>query len=284
MMAAKINGMIACTIMALHSYGYSCTNHMFLKDFNSVKTMGKDNYSLCDFWTSVITVPCGQTNAVYYAGTIDGSTILVHETSIGIRKWYLKNANVERSIIMPYTNDRCKWILLKDSGEDRFRHWDWKREIQDFIQKLPLKSALVKPISTFYRIDGALPEKGCIFVVGEFLVESTLCDTLRKGDKICTEQLYDGSEEDKLRILFRAMRDGKRIVGRRQQNTGLCFTYWDKGRIVHPKELPKETFFIIDNEIVTPFEFMWNNAYDGLVEFDEQFAQDAYIKRTMQKR
>ena len=283
-MAIKINGMIACTIMALHSYGFSCANNIFLEDFGSVKAMDKDNYSFCDFWTSVITVPCGQTNAVYYAGTIDGSTILVHETSIGTRKWYLKNANVEKSITMPYTNERCKWILLKDSEEDRFRHWDWKREIEDFIQKLPLRSALVKPISTFYRVDGTPSQKRCIFIVDEFLVESTLCDTLKKGDKICTEQLFDGSKEDEQRILLKAMCDGKRIVRRRLQNTGLCFMCWDKGEIVHSAELPKETFIIIDNEIVAPFEFMWNNAYDGLLEFDEQFAQNAYINRTMQKR
>ncbi len=242
--------------------------------------------SSSDFWSSVITEPSRQANAVYYAGSTNGNMILFHETSAGIRKWNLKNANIEKSITMPYTENRSKWILLKDSREERFHHWDWRKEIEVFIQNQPRKSALVKPISTFYKIGGELSEdEGCIFIVDEFSVESTLCDVLKKGDKICTAQLYDGSKEAMRCIRREARSCGNRIVGRKsRQDARLRFAYWDKGEFIRYNELPSESFFIIDNEIVAPFEFMWNNTYDGLLEFDEKFAQDAYIKRTQQKQ
>lgn len=245
----------------------------------------KKDYTISDFWSSVITEPCGQTNAVYYAGTTNGNTILFHETSAGIRKWNLKNANIEKSIIMPYTEDRNKWIVLKDSGEDRFRHWDWHKEIEGFIQRQSKNSALVKPLSTFYKIEGDLSaDYGWTTLVEVYSVEATLCDTLKKGDKICTTQLYDGSKDDRRRIRLLGRSCGQRIVGRKKLQGSMCFAYWDKGKFIKPEELPSESFFIIGNEIVAPFEFMWNNTYDGLLEFDEKFAQDAYIKRTQQKQ
>ena len=188
---------------------------------------------------------------------------------------------------MPYTEDRSKWIVLKDSGEERFRHWDWRKEIEDFIQNQPRKSALVKPISTFYRVGGELSEdEGCISMVDEFSVESTLCGVLKKGDKICTAQLYDGSKEAMRSIRREARHAGNRIVGRKsRQDAGLRFAYWDKGEFVRYNELPSESFFVIDNEIVAPFEFMWDGRYDGLLEFDEKIAQQAYLKRVeMEKK
>jgi hypothetical protein len=141
--------------------------------------------SYSDFWASIITVPNGQTNAVYYAGTIDGNSVLVHETIAGIRKWSLKNVNMSESIVMPYTQDRKKWVLLKDSAEGRIRHWDWHREIESFIQGQPQKSALLRPLAKFYIIEGDISENGEWITVAEvFSVEATLCDALKKGDKV----------------------------------------------------------------------------------------------------
>ena len=282
MTAGKVKQLAICVTIVILSCGCLGRKHT-LMDIAPDEGMRETDSSFSDFWSSVITEQGGQTNAVYYAGTTNGSTILFHETSVGIRKWNLKNANIEKSITMPYTEDRSKWIVLKDSGEERFRHWDWRKEIEDFIQNQPRKSALVKPISTFYRVGGELSEdEGCIFLVDEFSVESTLCGVLKKGDKICTGQLYDGSKEAMRSIRREARHAGNRIVGRKsRQDAGLRFAYWDKGEFVRYNELPSESFFVIDNEIVAPFEFMWNNTYDGLLEFDEKFTQDAYIKRTL---
>ena len=212
MTADKAKQLSICVTMVILSCGCLGRKHT-LMDISPDEGMRETNSS-SDFWDSVIAAPCGQTNAVYYAGTTNGSTILFHETSAGVRKWNLNNANIEKSITMPYTEDRSKWIVLKDSGEERFRHWDWRKEIEDFIQTQPRKSALVKPISTFYRIGGELSEdEGCIFIVDEFSVESTLCGVLKKGDKICTGQLYDGSKEAMRSILSEARHAGNRIVG-----------------------------------------------------------------------
>ena len=53
---------------------------------------------------------------------------------------------------------------------------------------------------------------------------------------------------------------------------------------INPKELPKETFFIIDNELVAPFEIIWNLTYDGLIHFDENVAVQAYKRRVERDR
>ena len=121
--------------------------------------------------------------------------------------------------------------------------------------------------------------------VDEFLVKATLCDLLKNGDKICTEQLYDGSNEEKQSIISKARLNMNPIVGRTPRDGGLCLASWDCGKFIQPEELPTETFFIIDNEIVAPFEFMWYGCYGGLLEFDEKIAQKAYVRRVdAQKR
>ena len=242
--------------------------------------------SIDNFWSSVISVPSGEVNAVYYAGSIDDKSILMHETSTGVHKWILKGANIESDVIMPYTADKSKWLLLKGTTNQSFRHWNWKKEIEDKIQNLTQNSALVKPLSTFYRVDGDLNGSNVwVIRVDEFLVEATLCDILKNGDKICAQQLYDGSKEEQQCIISEARHNGSHIVGRKSRDGGLLLAYWNHGKFIQPEELQAETFFIIDNEIVAPFEFMWDGCYDGLLEFDEEIAQKAYVRRVdAQKR
>lgn len=244
------------------------------------------NGSIDNFWSSVISVPSGDVNAVYYAGSIDDKSVFMHKTSTGMHKWILREANIESGVIMPYTSDKSKWLLLKGTTNQCFRHWNWKKEIEDKIQTLTMNSALVKPLSTFYRVDGELNGSNAWVVrVDEFLVKATLCDILKSGDKICTQQLYDGSKEEKECIISEARHNRNPIVRRKPRAGGLCLAYWNRGKFIHPKELPAETFFIIDNEIVAPFEFMWDGCYDGLLEFDEKIAQKAYVRRVdAQKR
>ena len=103
-----------------------------------------------NFTRSVLQVPSGETNAVYYAGSVDGNVILVHFASSKVNKWNVGRANINQSISMPYTEDRSKWILLKDTGDGCFRHWDWQKEIIDFIQKIPRNSAIVNGKRVFY--------------------------------------------------------------------------------------------------------------------------------------
>ena len=241
--------------------------------------------SVDNFWSSVISVPSGEVNAVYYAGSIDDKSILMHETSTEVHKWILRKANIESDVIMPYTADKSKWLLLKGTTNQCFRHWNWKKEIEDKIQNLTQNSALVKPLSTFYRVDGDLNGSNAwVIRVDEFLVEATLCDILKNGDKICTQQLYDGSKEEERQIVSAARHNKNSVVGRRQIDGGLYVAYWDKGGFIHTNEFSSETIFIIDNEIVAPFEFMWDGCYDGLLEFDEEIAQKAYVRRVYAKR
>ncbi len=241
--------------------------------------VGWENFIRC-----VLQAPSGQTNTVYYAGTTNGHVVLAHITSSGNHKWDVGGANIEQDIVMPYTEDKEKWILLKDSGEECLWHWDWHKEIEDFVQRQSEESALVMPCSTFYKVDGDLADdSACVLIVDVFSVEATLCDALKKGDKICTERLYDGSKENRKRIVSEVRSCGNQIVERPLQDRGLCFAYWDEGKFVIPKELASGRLFIIDNEIVAPFEVAWNLTYDGLIHFDENVAVQAYKRRVEQK-
>jgi hypothetical protein len=186
---------------------------------------------------------------------------------------------------MPYTENRDKWILLKASDEECLRHWDWHKEIEEFVQSQPKTSALVKPLSTFYLVDGDLKERNpLVVIVDEFSVDETLCDNLKIGDKLCTKQLYDGSKDEEQRIISEARRSENPIVKRRLRDRGLCFAYWDQGKFINIKGLPNETFFIIDNELVAPFEIIWNLTYDGLIHFDKNVAVQAYKRRVERDR
>jgi hypothetical protein len=242
--------------------------------------VGLENFKRC-----VLQVPSEQTNIVYYAGTCNGHVVLAHLTLSSNHKWDIGEANIEQAIMMPYTEDKAKWILLKDSDEECLRHWDWHKEIEDFVQKQSEKSALVKHCSAVYKVDGDLADDtACVWIVDVFSVEATLCDALKNGDKICTEQLYDGSKGEKQRIISEARRNGNPIVERRLQDRGLCFAHWDEGKFISLKELASERLFIIDNEIIAPFEVVWNLTYDGLIHFDENVAIQAYKRRVKQMR
>lgn len=238
-----------------------------------------------DFISAIVSVSSDQTNVVYYAGSSNDVSVLVHLTSSGERKWCVAKDRVERTIVMPYTENRDKWILLKSSDEECLRHWYWHKEIEEFVQSQPETSALVKPLSTFYLVDGDLKERNpLVVIVDEFSVDETLCDNLKIGDKLCTKQLYDGSKDEEQRIISEARRSGNPIVKRRLRDRGLCFAYWDQGKFVNIKGLPNETFFIIDNELVAPFEVAWNLRYDGLIHFEENVAIQAYKRRVEQAR
>jgi len=276
MTAQMILRLIFVVVASIVLHGCAFDEHTL--SFQPGTTAGSVAHSA--FWSSVISTPCGETNAVYYAGSIDDIVILMHQTSAGVRKWNLKGANIDKNIIMQYTTNKNKWLLLKGTDDQHFRQWDWKKEIEDNIQNLTKNSALVKPVSTFYMVDGDIRRNNAWIVrVDEFVVKATLCDILKKGDKICTRQLYDGDMEDAQRIISEARSKNNPIVGRVSQDGGLCLAYWGQGKFIQFQELPTERFFIIDNEIVAPFEFLWDGRYDGLLEFDEQLAIDFYLRR-----
>ncbi len=257
----------------------------FINAFRIRAVTPKFHVGLESFKRCVLQVPSGQTNIVYYAGTCNGHVVLAHLTLSSNHKWDIGEANIEQAIVMPYTEDKAKWILLKDADEECLRHWDWHKEIEDFVQKQSEKSALVTPSSAFYKVDGDLADdNACVWIVDVFSVEATLCDALKKGDKICTEQLYDGSKEEMQRVISEARRSGNPIVERRLHDRGLCFAHWDEGKFISPNELPLERLFFINNELVAPFEVAWNLCYDGLIHFEENVAIQAYKRRVEQAR
>lgn len=238
-----------------------------------------------DFIGAVVSVPFDQTNIVYYAGTSNDVFVLVHQTNATRRFWNFNVVNLEKSIWREFSDNPRNWIVIKPSGENTLNHWNWRKEIEDFVQRRSEQSALVMPCSTFYKVDcGRVDDNVCVSIVNVFSVEATLCDALKIGDKICTEQLYDGCRDEIDQIVSEAKRSGNSIIERRLHDRRLCFAYWNKGKFVSPQEMPNETFFIIDNEIIAPFEVFWNLSYDGLIHFDENVAVQAYKRRVLKER
>ena len=266
-----------CLVVA--SFTASCNTCQYQNDTLPHNYVGEQ-----DLISAVVSLPCNQTNIVYYAGTSNNVFVLVHQTSETRRFWNLTEVNLDKSIWRDFSADSHDWIVIKQNEEDMLRYWDWHKEIEDFVRRQSEESALVIPCSTFYKVDGDLAgDNACVWVVDVFSIEATLCDTLKKGDKICTERLYDGSIEDRKRIVSEVRSCGNLIVERPRQDRGLCFAYWAEGKFVIPKELASGRLFIIDNEIVAPFEVAWNLTYDGLIHFDENVAVQAYKQRVEQK-
>ena len=239
-----------------------------------------DSGSFVDVLSSLIQIPRGDTNILYYAGSSDGKAFVIHITSAGEHKWKLQKANLDQDIIMPYTEDRDKWILLKKSGEDRLRHWNWKLEIIDFIQRLPRNSAIVSSNSSWFQVaDKNSQGSNILWAVDSFVVDSTLCEKLKCGDKICTARLFDGQTVERQRILSEAYKKNVKITGRKIVARELKYACWNSAKIVHVEGPSTETALCIDSEIVAPLKFYWDCLCDELLPFDEEFAISAYKKR-----
>lgn len=233
-----------------------------------------------NFTRSVLQVPSGETNAVYYAGSVDGNVILVHFASSKVNKWNVGRANFNQSIAMPYTEDRSKWILLKDTGDGCFRHWDWHKEIIDFIQMIPQSSAIVSPNSSWLQVDDS---GNFLWLINDYTIVETLYETLKKGDRICTVQLYDTNRNEENRIIAEMRKSGKkRIRHHTSASKELCYVHWDNGKFMQIPESQGESAFFIDDEIVAPFAVAWNMTYDELFDFDEDVAIRAYRERAEQ--
>src|SRR5574344_1004744 len=70
---------------------------------NAISAVGSCHKTV-SLWSSVIAASSEDaTNAVYYAGSITGKAVLVHETSRGAKQELYEDAYIDRSIIMPHT-------------------------------------------------------------------------------------------------------------------------------------------------------------------------------------
>ena len=239
-----------------------------------------DCSSMADVLSSIIQIPRGETNALYYAGSSGKKTVMIHVTSTGERIWKLQMTNLDQDVIMPYTEDRSKWILLKETDGDRLRHWNWKQEIKDFIRRLPRESAIVSSDSSWFKVDDdILGGSNILWVVESFIVEATLSETLKCGDTICTERLFDGQAEELRDVLAEAHKKNVKIIGRPIVSRELKCVYWNSAKTVHKGGSLAETALCIDSEIVAPLKFHWDCIYDELLPFEEEIAISVYKKR-----
>ncbi len=233
--------------------------------------------SVGNFISAVISASQNETNVVYYAGTSNNVFVLVHETDEGRRFWNMHKVNIDKNVWQDFSHDSKDWVLLKDSSEEKFQHWDWRKEIIDFIQMIPRNSAIVRPNSSWLQVDDS---GSFLWLINDYTVVETLCETLKKGDKICTVQLYDTNRNDEKRIIAEVRKSG--IKRHTSASKELCYARWDNGKFMQIPESQGESALFIDDELVAPFAVAWNMTYDELFDFDEDIAILTYKKRAKQ--
>lgn len=245
---------------------------------NAISAVGSCHKTV-SLWSSVIAASSEDaTNAVYYAGSITGKAVLVHETSRGAKQELYEDAYIDRSIIMPHTQNRDEWILLKGSGEDKVRFWDWQQEIRDFVRSRPRNSALVRKESSFLKIES---NSEIVWLINVYDVDASLCPNMSKGDKLCTVELFDCDIKERNDLCSRARLDGTTVVRHQEfKDARLLYAHWNSGKFVRVENFCSESLFCIDNEIVAPFEFAWDGVYDGLIRFDENLAVGEYRRNS----
>ena len=270
---------IVIGIAGLYTVGTSCSLPLCKND--GVKIVSSCNLdSIENFISSVISASQNETNVVYYAGTSNNIFVLVHETDDGRRFWNMQMVNINKDIWQDFSPNPKEWVLMKDTSEEKFRHWDWQKEIVDFIQKIPRNSAIVRPNSSWLQVDDS---GNFLWLINDYIVEETLCETLKKGDAICTVQLYDTGRNEEERLLAEVRKSGKKNIRKEfSASKGLCYAHWDNGEFRQIPESQGEAAFFIDDELVAPFTITWNMTYDELFDFNEDIAMRAYKERTEQ--
>lgn len=258
---------VLCTSIAVYSIS---------QNENPIGIVETCNYkdSNVDVLYSLMKVPGGETNVLYYAGSFNSREVLVHITSSGEHRFAIEKANVDQNIVMPFTEDRSKWVLLKDTKDEKLLHWNWKREIVDFVRRLPRKSALVKPHSKWVYLD----DNDILWFVSDYIVEESLCEELKYGDMICTTELYDGSIESECRLRKEALDKRIKILDKNVLTGSLEYASWEN---IKPIEIVDDTCYkalCIDDEIVAPLEFTWGCNFDDMLPFDEEIAIKEFVR------
>ena len=269
-----IIGMVGISIV-----GTSCSLSFCKKD--DAEIVSRCNLdSVENFINAVISASQNETNVVYYAGTSNNVFVLVHKTDEGLRFWNMHKVNIDKSVWQDFSHDSKDWVLMKDSSEDKFHHWDWQKEIVDFIQMIPRNSAIVRPNSSWLQVDDS---GNFLWLINDYTVVETLSETLKNGDTICSAQLYDFDRNEEKRIIAEVRKSGKkRIRHHSSASKELCYAHWNNGRFMQIPESQGESAFFIDDEIVAPFAVTWSMTYDELFDFDEDIAITAYKNRADQ--
>lgn len=237
-------------------------------------------YGNSDNWISFLDEVSGCrndcTNRVYYAGSNNGVHFLYHESSKAMREWQISNINISKSVQRPYTNDRKKWIIIKNDNDEKFSHWDMRSSVVDFIQRLPLESALVSPVDECFRTTGdkhykdGTPKLVCY---RGYKVLATKSSKLHKGDIVSTSWLVDCYASTS-NILTNSNKHQRHSIA----DERVLYVSWKS------KMLPRRDsngYFCIGDEYAVPMELIWDSDiyHEALVPFEEKMVIDAYVEQ-----
>lgn len=239
--------------------------------------------SVHDFFNAVLQTPYGQTNVICYAGTSNHVSVLVHETNTGLSFWHLPEENLDKTIWRDYSSDRRDWIILKNNGESIVRHWNRHKVIEDFVNGLPLNSALVRTRSRWYEV----PKKpqassGRVFLRRDFNIDVTLRQDLFPGSRICTTELFTAPLNTVSNILAQMRNKGRRMTEKQQVNPqSEYFITWTRDAFSDVGDPRDKNVFCVGDVIAAPFQFWWNMAYGDLIPFDEDLVYEVYLNRSL---
>lgn len=232
------------------------------------------------FISEVLQVPSGQTNVVYYAGTSNGVSVLVHETNQGERQWNIANARLGKIYLREFTPCKAYWTVLKSNTAKRLSCWDECQQIRDYVNGLPPCSALVEPQSSWYETD-SIPDTqtGCVYLRQDSVVCYSLCKELKKGDRILSQELLDVTQPSNSFIVAQMRKSQTTRWGEKQIKGDLSLVVWSGGRFcTGPKDSARKMYCVGD-ELIAPIRVHWDLWCDGLIGFNETMAIECYKRR-----
>ncbi len=225
-----------------------------------------------DFFFSVITNPNSE---IYYAGNIEKISCFVQQIGNDILFWNIENANIDPSIIFPFTKNNESWKLLKSKNDKKLSFWDKDKEIKDFINWLPIETAIVQLTDQWYEESSHSLDNG-LSLYEKFTIVQTLYPNFNANNEIIVFYHCITSPSnlkfDKDRGVF--YNPEFRIAER-----DLYIINWEYTEYVIKEKNNISVIHMSDNSLIGPFSFYWELYCDDIIDFDESLALSLYQKR-----
>ncbi|MBQ8571718.1 MAG: hypothetical protein IJ444_09500 [Kiritimatiellae bacterium] len=235
----------------------------------------KKNISInlkCDFFSFIIENP---TCEVYYIGNVSKVSCFCIILEDNIRFWNIENAYINPSIIFPFTKNSEGWKLLKSKNDKKLSFWDKDKEIGDFINSLPIETALVQLTDQWYEESSHSLDNG-LSLYEKFTIVQTLYPNFNANNEIIVFYHCITSPSnlkfDKDRGVF--YNPEFRIAER-----DLYIINWEDTEYVIKGKNNISVIHMSDNSLVGPFSFYWELYCDDIIDFDESLALSLYQKR-----
>lgn len=222
-----------------------------------------------DFFFSVITNPNSE---IYYAGNIEKISCFVQQIGNDILFWNIENANIDPSIIFPFTKNNESWKLLKSKNDKKLSFWDKDKEIKDFINWLPIETAIVEKFNEWYKESSKTSEKNLTHYESFTIIETLYPNFKTKDEIVISSHCATAPinlKFDKDRGVF--YNPEFRIAER-----DLYIINWKDTEFKVKNN--NSVIYMSDNSLIIPLSFYWYLYSANAIDFDESLALSLYQK------